>query len=464
MADAKDILGLTKIFPANGAVPLERRPKAPKDASHRKPDGVSREVYALTGGLPPIMPAPDPAVLLRKRPASSKKVQWRWLPFKSSSRGDGLELHHWVQLADGKPPAGDYSFAKFNKAVDIVQYTREEYAAYLRDPRWTEEETAHLFELCRRFDLRFAVIADRFDGGGGSEGAAAAARSVEELKERYHAVARSLLLARIARGEDARDHPLLKEPYNMKHEVERKHALHLLLSQTRQQELEEKDILAEAQRILAARQEQGGVGDAPAVAALAAGLAASGSRGGAASSSGMEAPSASGRLPPTPSTASARMARMYMRGVRLGQAVTAAANSAGARMARRIDHTLEELGVPVKPLMPTREVCTEHLKLRRDVSDLLNLQKRVQWKEKEVEMLRTNPHAEGLVSLTAFGVKRASRGSAATRGGAPPGDLEAATPGERLGARELKDKGQTRAVEITGPQQKRARKLKVLED
>lgn len=72
--DAKDILGLTKnSFPSS----QEKKPRPPKE-SQRKPDGVSREVYALTGGnLPPIMPTVDLSHFKRRppNPETKEKVE-----------------------------------------------------------------------------------------------------------------------------------------------------------------------------------------------------------------------------------------------------------------------------------------------------------------------------------------------------------------------------------------------------
>jgi DNA methyltransferase 1-associated protein 1 len=67
--DAKDILGLHKnSFPSS----LEKKSRPPKE-SHRKPDGISREVYALTGGMPPLMPSIHSSQL-KKKPPSHEKV------------------------------------------------------------------------------------------------------------------------------------------------------------------------------------------------------------------------------------------------------------------------------------------------------------------------------------------------------------------------------------------------------
>ncbi|ONK59286.1 uncharacterized protein A4U43_C08F4890 [Asparagus officinalis] len=236
--DAKDILGLPKnSFPSS----QEKKPRAPKE-SQRKPDGVSREVYALTGGnLPPLMPTVDISHFKRRvqNPDNKEKITWQWLPFSSSARTDNLQLYHWVRVVNGVPPTGDYLFAKYNKKVDVLKYTDEEYDKHLIDPGWTKEETDQLFDLCERFDLRFVVIADRFPS----------ARSVEELKSRYYAVSRALLLARAPSPGDVSGHPLVKESYNMAHEIERKRALSALFSQTKQQERRDAEILAEAKRI-----------------------------------------------------------------------------------------------------------------------------------------------------------------------------------------------------------------------
>ncbi|KAK9747583.1 hypothetical protein RND81_02G001600 [Saponaria officinalis] len=232
--DAKDILGI----PKNGVgIPQEKKSKPPKE-HHRKPDGISREVYMLTGGVPPLMPAID-ASLLKKRQPSLEKVTWQWLSFTNSARNDHLELYHWVRVVNGVPPTGDYPFAKYNKSVDVVKYTDEEYDKYLTNPKWTKEETDTLFDLCERFDLRFVVIADRFPSP----------RTVEELKDRYYSVSRTILVARAASPADVSAHPLVKEPYNAQQETERKRALSMVLSQSKYQERKDAEVLAEAKRI-----------------------------------------------------------------------------------------------------------------------------------------------------------------------------------------------------------------------
>lgn len=52
----------------------------------------------------------------------------------------------------------------------------------MRNEDWSKAETDHLLELAKRFDLRFFVIADRWDRKAYRD------RSIEDLKERYYNV------------------------------------------------------------------------------------------------------------------------------------------------------------------------------------------------------------------------------------------------------------------------------------
>ncbi len=61
--------------------------------------------------------------------------------------------------------------------VSIFRYDNEEWNALLRNDGsgWSREETDYLFDLCEQFQLRFVVMADRYDFQGASRCAAAAA-------------------------------------------------------------------------------------------------------------------------------------------------------------------------------------------------------------------------------------------------------------------------------------------------
>lgn len=70
--------------------------------------------------------------------------------------------------------------------VPIPTYTDAEYQSHLHVEGWGRQETDHLFDLCRRFDLRFVVIRDRWDRSRFPD------RTVEDLKQRYYDVCGTL--------------------------------------------------------------------------------------------------------------------------------------------------------------------------------------------------------------------------------------------------------------------------------
>ncbi|KAE9611872.1 putative transcription factor MYB-HB-like family [Lupinus albus] len=436
--DSKDILGLPK-----NSFPIQTQQKQ----IHIKPDSISHEVYALTGGLAPLMPSLDFSQL-QKRPLSHEKVTWKWLPFTNSARKDDLQLCHWVRVVNGDQPTGDYSFAKYNKPIDITRYTEEEYEKYLTDPMWTKEETDQLFDLCESFDHQFIVIADRFPSS----------RTVEELKDRYHKVSRAILIARNPSFGDVAVHPL-KEQYNVLQEIERKRALSLVLSQTRKQEQRDEEILAEAKRITELRIATKVAEESKLAIASNAALDVTERAipGETVSTSNLP-------LPPivVPSTitdnasthASLRILRVYLRTYALDQMVQAANSSAGLRTIKRVEQTLQELGVNLKPRVPTKAVCAEHLELRKEILTLLNLQKQLQYKEAEGLSFR-----DGLYSETPGTPKCLHRNEDHDRTFIPD---STSGGGERIGKGDQKRKAPGRPSEVSSSpcQSKRPRKLK----
>ncbi|WCJ22358.1 SWR1-complex protein 4 [Euphorbia peplus] len=436
--DAKDILGIPK-------TPLsltQEKKSQPKKDSQRKPDGISREVYALTGGLAPLMPSIDTSQL-KKRPPTDEKITWQWLPFTNSARNDSLQLFHWVRVVNGVPPTGDYSFAKYNKSVDVVKYTDEEYEKYLTDPTWTKEETDQLFDLCLRFDLRFVVIADRFPSP----------RTMEELKDRYYSVSRAVLAARAPSPGDASGHPLLKESYNVSQEIERKRALSMILSQTKQQERKDAEVLAEAKRITESRV-AARAGEESALPASNAGPEIADTATNVDDTiSPSSIPQVASVIADNASTlATLRMLRVYSRTYALEQMVQATNSTAGVRTVKRIEQTLQDLGVSLKPRVPTKAVCAEHLELRKEILTLLNLQKQLQYKEAEGSSFRESPYTE--MPGTPKRLHRVDQDRTFV-----PDSMSFG--GERPGRKDHKRKGPGRLTDApASPAHKRPRKLK----
>jgi DNA methyltransferase 1-associated protein 1 len=124
MADARDILGVER----GGATPAERKPE--KKERMKRPEGMSREAFALLSGSNPLITTQLMEGLKKSkkdkpnRPTGKGTVVWRAQPFTNQARSDGLQLVHWAKGfkdASGRvrdAHEGDYPFAKYNKKVD----------------------------------------------------------------------------------------------------------------------------------------------------------------------------------------------------------------------------------------------------------------------------------------------------------------------------------------------------------
>lgn len=153
----------------------------------KRPEGMHREVYALlyndNKDAPPLMQTDTGSGYkqIKARLGMKNVRKWEWTPFKNPARADGAIFHHWRRAADDQK---EYPFAKFNKKLNIVSYTNNEYNANLRTnhSKWSKAQTDHLFDLARKYDLRFVVMADRWDRANFGT------KTVEDLKERYYEV------------------------------------------------------------------------------------------------------------------------------------------------------------------------------------------------------------------------------------------------------------------------------------
>ncbi|KAJ3214184.1 swr complex subunit [Dinochytrium kinnereticum] len=209
-ADVRDILSL----------PQSSGPPAPRQRHHqpiqKRPEGITRELFALTGGLPPLTFSVVPNAALKPKinfgsdgkEVVEEPVQWKWLPFKNPARTDELELSHWIRYSDAST-----------------------------DPDWTFEETRYLLELCKLYDLRFIVISDRFEFESKS-------RSIEDLKDRYYTVTKKIHSVR----NDPIDSETAQYSFNKEREIERKKNLEILYSRTPEIQKEEELLYTELRR------------------------------------------------------------------------------------------------------------------------------------------------------------------------------------------------------------------------
>lgn len=185
MADVRDILDIespTVSELTRESIFGDKKVKRKYDYKPQKrPEGMHREVFALlckdNNDVPPMFPTDTgKGYKQTKAKLGMRKVRsWKWTPFTNPARSDGAVFHHWRRTTDA---GNEYPFAKFNKSVPVPVYTNAEYNEILINSNWTQAETDHLFDLCRRFDLRFIIIQDRWDSTKFSP------RTVEDLKER----------------------------------------------------------------------------------------------------------------------------------------------------------------------------------------------------------------------------------------------------------------------------------------
>jgi len=207
--------------------------------------GMNRELYDLIGGRAPIV---ETTATNKAKLGKDTVTKWAFRPFENQGRKDGLRLSHWVKAAE---PEASYPFSKFNKPSRVPHYTRDEYVRLLQDDEWTEEETNRLFELCRRFDLRFIVVHDHFirmfppGKGNPRRGQVYLNRSVEDLKARYYSV-----WTTIARAHGVRPNSVdVTYRYDAEHEKKRKKQLAGLMSRNISQIHEESLLISELKRI-----------------------------------------------------------------------------------------------------------------------------------------------------------------------------------------------------------------------
>ena len=191
----------------------------------KKQTGLKRELIKLIGGVPSIVER-----------TSNKNYKggsnWVWAPFTNPARSDNLKLVHWQRAEDVNK---DYDFAKLNQNIDIVEFTKEEYDTLIKpnDRNWNYEQTCYLWDLIKRYELRFIVIMDRFDEEKYGE------RTVESLKDRYYSVARTILESR-----KMFDHPIIKSGYNYEQEMRRRTYLEKTMKKSFA-ELKEENLLFE---------------------------------------------------------------------------------------------------------------------------------------------------------------------------------------------------------------------------
>ncbi|EEQ87819.2 DNA methyltransferase 1-associated protein 1 [Blastomyces dermatitidis ER-3] len=282
-ADIRDMLDL----PADGGQP---RPHKKQKVVEKRPEGITRELFALLGERAPPIALNENKYKGRRKWVSKLKVRpWEMAPFENSARSDGLVLRHWQRkravVNEATPVetagAGDgevkneteaaenkledvYAFAKYNvKAQVPKRYTDDQYNRYLKSHIWSREETDYLMDLVEEYDLRWIVIADRYEyppSPPSTNGESTALvtttrrRTMEEMKSRYYTIAANMLALEHPPSEMSEAEFNLHEKmmkYDPEQEKARKDLATLQLNRSKDEVNEETLLLEELKRIVA---------------------------------------------------------------------------------------------------------------------------------------------------------------------------------------------------------------------
>ena len=288
MATAGDIKGILEKFQSTDAG--VRASNLRKEI--KRPAGISREVFALMNeeDLAKIQEEQENneeenddkenvkkqyAKIINAIKNKDKVDTWVQYKFTNPARSDTPFLHHWTKKRECDE---QYPFAKFNKHIEVLSYTEEEYKNAVNnmnvDPRkakWSKADTDLLFQLCDQFQLRFINITDRFNSIKEDESkkkdmkfqqvrkrdrkckeiqkAAEQKKSinekkVEEIKDRYYSVCKVLLEAR-----NTTDHVFVQKPFDYFQEKKRKENIEKLFIRTKQDNETEKLLLADLKKL-----------------------------------------------------------------------------------------------------------------------------------------------------------------------------------------------------------------------
>uniref|UniRef100_H2UFA2 DNA methyltransferase 1-associated protein 1 n=1 Tax=Takifugu rubripes TaxID=31033 RepID=H2UFA2_TAKRU len=396
-ADVRDILELTG---GENDGPITKKDlinsdkkkskKTTETLTFKRPEGMHREVYALLYSdkkyvtplnpiqnlnAPPLLPS-DTTQGYRtvKAKLGCKKVRpWKWMPFTNPARRDGAIFHHWRRVAEeGK----DYPFARFNKTVQVPVYSEQEYQVHLHDDGWTKAETDHLFDLCKRFDLRFVVVHDRYDHQQYRK------RSVEDLKERYYSICGKLTKVRAPSGTDPKIYI-----FDAGHERRRKEQLEKLFNRTPEQVAEEEYLIQELRKIENRKKEREKKAQDLQKLIKAADTTTELRRAEKRVSKKKLPQKRETEKPAVPETAGIKFPDFKSAGVTLRSQRMKLPSSVGQKKIKAIEQILMEQGVDLNP-MPTEEIVQMFNELRSDLVLLYELKQAHSNCEYEQQMLR----------------------------------------------------------------------------
>ncbi|CAI4480162.1 ALH_1b_G0020380.mRNA.1.CDS.1 [Saccharomyces cerevisiae] len=260
-SDIFDVLNIKQKSrsPTNGQVSVP----SSSAANRPKPQvtGMQRELFNLLGENQPPVVIKSGNNFKEKMLSTSKPSPWSFVEFKANS---SVTLRHWVkgskELIGDTPKESPYS--KFNQHLSIPSFTKEEYEAFMNENEgtqksveseknhnenftnekkdesknsWSFEEIEYLFNLCKKYDLRWFLIFDRYSYNN--------SRTLEDLKEKFYYTCRNYFKA------SDPSNPLLSSlNFSAEKEIERKKYLQRLLSRSAAEIAEEEALVVESKK------------------------------------------------------------------------------------------------------------------------------------------------------------------------------------------------------------------------
>lgn len=205
-------------------------------------------------------------------------------PFSNPARSDGLMLRHWrkresstatvpatpaesnadeMEQDEKAVKAEPYHYARFNVSADRPKYTEEQYELHLKSDEWDKPETEYLINLVFEYDLRWVLIADRYeyeppenppaDEDSMSVVVRPKNRTMEDMKARYYDVAaKTMALHHPLSGMSSTEFDLHEKMTKFDPTIEstRKRLAEVLLIRSKDEVKEEEILLGELKRIV----------------------------------------------------------------------------------------------------------------------------------------------------------------------------------------------------------------------
>lgn len=219
--------------------------------------GMKRELYNLLGDNQPPVVIQGSNKFKDKLANNVKPSPWTLAEFKAN---EYLNLAHWVkgskELVGSEPQ--ESQFHKYDIHLTIPEFSEGEYYSFMasdsndtadskkgddtkpeetsQDEKWAFEEIEYLFKLCKRYDLRWFVIHDRYEYEDKT-------RSLEELKGKFYEISKNYF-----RWKKPDDPMLQSLNYSAQKETQRKVYLERLLSRSAAEIAEEEALIIESRK------------------------------------------------------------------------------------------------------------------------------------------------------------------------------------------------------------------------